>query len=86
MYEVYWAWAVERDLREIRDAGDALTRHEILVAVQTLGEQLRRDAASVGESRAGINRITFVHPFGFTFRVHLPQRVATVLSAWQYCG
>jgi hypothetical protein len=83
MFEVVW---IQRSVDELADewlSADSFSRRLISTAARQIDERLRDDPNSLGESRGGEERIHFVDPLGFTFRVNATDRTVYVLQVWR---
>ena len=86
MYAVVWVTSTLDDLRNIRaslDLDDAALE-TVTASLQEIAARLRANPLEEGESRNADERISFVAPLGFTFRVTAEERMVTVLNLWRY--
>ena len=86
MYRLDWSVQAYLEMVRIHEAGDALVRHEIAVAIDTLTDLLRSTPRSAGEGREGLDRVLIVYPFRFMLTVDEDAKTVTILTVWQYRG
>jgi hypothetical protein len=72
------------DLAKVRTGGDSDHRKAVNQAIKAIERDLKRDPLSVGESRAGDNRVVHEWPIGVDVLVDQGRRVVTVLRVWGY--
>ena len=80
IYTVKWTKRAINQLIQIwLKASD---RNAVTKATSHLDLVLLLDPSTVGESRPGLERVTFVTPLGIRFRVFPAERIVRVLSVW----
>jgi plasmid stabilization system protein ParE len=81
-FTVLWTPTAHRDLAELWL--DAANREEVRSAADTLDSILRRDAASMGESRYGSLRVVLAAPLGVDIDVDVKRHNVWVLRVWRF--
>ena len=82
MFRVFWHRdALEELARVWMDAAD-VERRSITAAVQEVDQLLAGSPETVGESRDGTERITFVGPLGLVYDVYPQQRLVRIDQVW----
>ena len=80
IYTVKWTKRAINQLIQIwLKASD---RNAVTAATARIDQVLLLDPSTVGESRPGLEQVTFVTPLGIRFRVFPAERIVRVLSVW----
>ena len=80
IYTVKWTKrAINQPIQIWLKASD---RNAVTAATARIDQVLLSDPSTVGESRPGLERVTFASPLGIRFRVFPAERIVRVLSVW----
>lgn len=81
-FSIDWTPSAEQDLARLWvDHPDV--RNAVTAAVAAVEADLRRQPLDVGESRAGVTRVTFDGPVGLRFDVFSDRRLVRVTGVWR---
>jgi hypothetical protein len=81
-YQVVWQQDAEDDLTTIWN--DAPDRGYVAAVADEIERLLKRDAASLGESREENFRVFLFEPLGVEFQVFEAERRALVVRVWRF--
>ena len=81
-YEVVWKEDAEEELASIWNA--AADRDAVTTATDEIDRRLKRNAASLGESREEGFRVFVLEPIGVEFQVFDSPPRALVVRVWQF--
>jgi plasmid stabilization system protein ParE len=81
-YEVVWNEDAEEELAAIWNA--AVDRDRVTAATDEIDRRLKRDAASLGESREDNFRVFVLEPIGVEFEVFDAPPRALVVRVWRF--
>ncbi len=82
MFTVKWTQSASDQLADAWMKADSPTRDEITEYMEKLDRHLRANADRIGESREPGVRILTNTPLGIEFQVSVPDRLVTVVRAW----